>query len=494
MNKTNIEISELGRVGVIDVGSNSVRMVVFDGAARSPAYFYNEKVLCGLGKGLLRSHKLNPEGKERALSALRRFKVLADQMELNSLGAVGTAAVREAEDGPAFCRQVQDDIGIDLVSISGEEEARLSANGVLLGWPDANGLVCDLGGSSLEFAEIKNGKIGNIVTTALGPLSIVDVSDDIKAQDAVIKNELAEIAPLFQRRQENIYLVGGSLRAIAKFHMERNNYPLRVLHNYHLPVDEVLDTIAIIGDCDQDELTRMVNASPARIELLPTAIRVLKQILTQFKTEEVTFSSYGLREGLLFERMPKGLQTRDPLLEACRSVEEAQARFPGFGDQLCDWLLPLFPEADNDRKRLIRAACILHDVYWASHPDYRSEICFYGATHANFGGIGHQGRVFIAWALLNRYKTKAMSLGYHRLRDLLSAEERQLAESVGRAMRLGAMMTGAEISDLGKIRKTKVAVELSLDSNGADVFGEVVKKRFDALADSLGRKGVVTYA
>ena len=146
----------LSRVGVLDVGSNSVRMVVFDGAARSPAYFFNEKVMAGLGLGLAATGRLNPEGKERALAAIKRFQRLAETMKIAPLTAVATAAVREAEDGPAFREEVWRETGLRLWVIKGDEEARLSAQGVLLGWPGAYGLVCDIGGSSMELAELRD--------------------------------------------------------------------------------------------------------------------------------------------------------------------------------------------------------------------------------------------------------------------------------------------------------------------------------------------------
>lgn len=152
----------LSRVGVVDVGSNSIRLVVFDGAARSPAYFYNEKVMAGLGAEMASTGKLNPKGVERGFAALSRFAALAKGMDIEPLTCVATAAVREAEDGPAFQQRVERETGLKLLVIDGEEEARLSAQGVLLGWPEASGLVCDIGGNSMELAEVANGKVGDV--------------------------------------------------------------------------------------------------------------------------------------------------------------------------------------------------------------------------------------------------------------------------------------------------------------------------------------------
>lgn len=175
----------LSRVGVIDIGSNSVRLVVFDGAARSPAYFYNEKILCGLGAGLRETGRLNPEGKVRAMSALRRFSRLAEGMGIAPLTNVATAAMRDAEDGAEFSAEIEAETGMAINVIDGEEEARLSAQGVLLGWPEADGLVCDIGGSSMELAEVSNGKIGKRLTSPLGALALDGIKGGRKGLRAI---------------------------------------------------------------------------------------------------------------------------------------------------------------------------------------------------------------------------------------------------------------------------------------------------------------------
>jgi len=225
----------LSRVGVVDVGSNSVRLVVFDGAARSPAYFFNEKIMCALGKGLGDSGRLNAKGRVRALAALKRFQVLADDMGLAPLAAVATAAVRDASDGPEFCAQVEAETGLRLYVIDGQEEARLSAQGVLLGWPEARGLVCDIGGSSMELAVVGGGEVGERVSSPLGPLKLQNLAGGQKALKSHIKSVIAALADQVGRDHERLFLVGGSWRAIARLDMERRNYPLHVLHEYLNP-------------------------------------------------------------------------------------------------------------------------------------------------------------------------------------------------------------------------------------------------------------------
>ena len=332
----------LSRVGVVDVGSNSVRMVVFDGAARSPAYFYNEKIMCALGAGVSETGNLNPKGRDRALAAMIRFKHLADGMGLSELTVVATAAVRDAQDGPAFCADVLQHTGLRIWVIDGKEEARLSAQGVLLGWPGAYGLICDIGGSSMELAEISEGRVGKRVTSNLGPLKLQGLSGGHKGRKAHIKETVASLVEQMGAQRDRLFLVGGSWRAIARIDMHRRGYPLHVLHEYRMTPAHVSRTAKYIAEADIEELRSACGISSARMILVPLAAMVLKQLVKAFKPTDIAISSYGIREGLLYEQMPQRLRDRDPLIEASRFAENKDARMPGFGKSLYDFVLPLF--------------------------------------------------------------------------------------------------------------------------------------------------------
>ncbi|MGZ9809745.1 Ppx/GppA family phosphatase [Pseudoroseicyclus sp. H15] len=483
------EARSLSRVGVVDVGSNSVRFVVFDGAGRSPAYFYNEKIMCALGSGLSETGRLSEKGKERALSALRRFAALAEGMGISPLSAVATAAVREAEDGPAFREEVKRQTGIDLYVIDGEEEARLSAQGVLLGWPGAYGLVCDIGGSSMELANLADGEVGLRVTSPLGPLKLREVAGDRKALKAHIKAVVAELHDKMQNETgKRLFLVGGSWRAFGRVDMDRRGYPLTVLHEYRMSNADVRATEKHIAASDLDALRGKLSISSERMSLVPYASLVLKELVKTFKPKDIAISSYGIREGLLFEQMPAQLRQRDPLIEACRFAEAKDARMPGFGQLLYEFVLPLFPRADWQKKRIIEAACLLHDVSWRAHPDYRAEVCFDNATRANLGGLKHEERIFLGLALLHRYQNKRDGSPYEALFGLLEPKEIQEAEVLGKAMRLGAMLwLGAgEVPGEMKFRPQKKELTLQLAPRAEPLFGEVAASRLGSLASSLG--------
>ncbi|GGE49292.1 Ppx/GppA family phosphatase [Actibacterium pelagium] len=476
----------LRRVAVIDVGSNSVRLVVFDGAARSPAYFFNEKLMCALGAGLADTGHLNPEGRQRALQALHRFTTLAEAMGATPIHTVATAAVREAKDGPEFIEEVEDLTGLRLRVIDGLEEARLSAQGVLLGWPGAEGLMCDIGGSSMELAVLKGGEIGDCVTSPLGPLKLKDIEDPEELR-TYVTGIIDDLAKAVGDLHDRIYLVGGSWRAIAKLDMMRRGYPLTVLHEYSLTRTQVAETIEWILGQDNEALRSQAGISPERMTLVPIACMVLEILLERFDTKEVFISSYGIREGMLYEQMPDPIRQRDPLIEACRFAEATTARLPGFGRQLYHFVRPLFPK---ERWRLVKAACLLHDTAWRAHPDYRHEVCFDNATRANLGGLDHQGRVFLGLALLHRYKNNRADSRFDPLFTLLNEDQIQEAEILGKAMRFGAMFSSQAPQELIALRldPVKTLLTLTLSKPAIPLFGEVAEARLTSLAKSLNVK------
>jgi exopolyphosphatase/guanosine-5'-triphosphate,3'-diphosphate pyrophosphatase len=479
---------ELERVGVIDIGSNSVRLVVFDGAARSPAYFYNEKVMAGLGAGLAETGRLNPDGRRRALAALRRFALLARGMNVAPLLAVATAAVREAADGEAFRAEVEAATGLALRVIDGEEEARLSAQGVLLGWPEAEGVISDIGGASMELAEVARGGVGRRLSTPLGPLKLQSVPGGRKGLRRHVRGILEAAAARLGPRPRRLYLVGGSWRAFARIDMERRAYPLTVLHEYRMTPAQVRETVAFIEAADLDQLRARTGIGPERMALVPIAAEVLHELVAVLGPREIDVSGYGIREGLLYEQMPEALRARDPLIEACRWAEATSARIPGFGKRLYGFVLPLFPGATAARRRLIRAACHLHDVSWRAHPDYRHEVCFDNATRANLGGLNHEERIFLGLALLHRYKSSRAGTRFEPLVSLLPEAAIREAEILGKAMRFGAMFSGEAEETLGTLDYSpkKKLLTLTLPPGSEALYGEVAAIRFDSLARALG--------
>jgi exopolyphosphatase / guanosine-5'-triphosphate,3'-diphosphate pyrophosphatase len=487
------EAQRVRRIGVIDVGSNSVRLVVFDGMARSPAYFYNEKVLAGLGAGLKVTGKLSRKGRERAIGALRRFAGLARRMNLSGMSVVATAAVRAASDGRDFLEAVERETGLRIQIASGAEEARLAAQGVLLGWPDADGVVSDLGGASMELARLRGGAVGETETSDLGPLQLANLPDRA-ARERAVRKGMKALRQAVPGPVARLFLVGGSWRALARLDMERRGYPLRVLHGYEPPVDQLLETASWIGGQSVGDMAKATGISTDRLSLVPYAAEVLLEMVARLDPERVAVSAFGLREGLLYRQMPEAMRRRDPLIEACRHLEKKNARCAGFGAALYEWLLPLYPAAPEADRRLVRAACLLHDVNWRGHPDFRAELAFETVTRANISGLDHPSRVFLGLALMNRYKTGASDAAA-RYAALISPERAHDAQVLGRAMRLGAMLSGAST---GVLEHTALEPEgnrlrLRLTGPARAFMGEAVGKRLQPLAQKLALEPEVVF-
>ena len=235
-------------------------------------------------------------------------------------------------------------------------------------------------------------------------------------------------------------------------------------------------------------MSSMTGTSTQRLSLIPLASRVLAELLRKVEPGAVAISAYGLREGLLYRQMPEPMRLLDPLIEACRHMEQASARNPGFGDALYQWLLPLYPGRPEAELRLMLAACLLHDVNWRAHPDYRAELCFESVTRANVAGINHADRVFLGLALLNRYKAVAPAEEVARYGGLLPAARAAEAAVLGRAMRLGAMLSG---SATGVLEHASIARDeagrlmLELRGPARDFAGEAVERRLQTLAQRM---------
>jgi len=470
------------RIAVIDIGSNTVRLVVYDGNSRSPLTFYNEKVTCRLGANIQETGHLNPEGVERAMRALRRFQTLSEAMDVTKVITVATAAVRAAKDGSEFCTRAKTEFGLNVNVISGPEEARLSALGVLSGTPAAEGLVCDMGGSSMELAWVENGEVGTRISTPFAPLA---VGDNPRAE---VAKSLAKLRGDFPEKVENLYLVGGSFRAIARLDMERRDYPLTIIHDYRLTMDALTETRQLLSEDETSIAASDLNISKDRFELLPKACDMLLAVMETFAPKQAIVSSFGIREGALFDALPEDVQKRDPLISAAVAMARRSARFPDFGVALFEWISPLFEDLDRAKTRLLRAACLLHDVNWRAHPDYRAEISFDTAARANLAGLTHHDRVFLGLALMHRYAMRLSDPAYQSASALLPIEDNQLAQSFGKAIRLGALFSSSGAQALDGVQLSKDAGKLCLafgsEAEGFD--GEQIERRLASLASLLG--------
>jgi exopolyphosphatase/guanosine-5'-triphosphate,3'-diphosphate pyrophosphatase len=490
--------AELEPIGVVDIGSNSVRLVVYEGAVRSPTPIFNEKVLCGLGRQVASTGRLGGESVDRALAALARFRAINRILGVKNVRAIATAACREAADGPDFIARGEAVLGAAIQVLSGEREAALAAQGIMMGFRAPDGIAGDLGGGSLELIDISASTLRQAATLPLGGLRLIDASAGRidKAVD-LVEESIGRVRWLQHGHDRAFYAVGGAWRAIARLHMEEVDYPLRVMHGYAMPTDEA------IAFCEEIRKTKRLSSllgiediPRPRREVLPFGALVLERLLKRLEPRQVHFSVFGIREGLLYSLLSEHERRRDPLLSSCADYAQLRSRSAEHAAELCTWTDALFeapgPKESEEERRLRHAACLLSDISWRSHPDYRGEQSLNLIAHTALGGIDHPGRVFLALSIYFRHigttaDTNADSRLSARLKDLVSKRQYRRARIIGAAIRAAHMLS---IGRPGIIDEAPLSYEgdhllWNLPRSYAALDGERLRRRFAALASLL---------
>jgi exopolyphosphatase/guanosine-5'-triphosphate,3'-diphosphate pyrophosphatase len=481
-------------VAVIDIGSNSVRLVVYEGLIRSPTPIFNEKILCGLGREVASKRRLPADAIKKALVALRRFRALCDVMQVEKIYAVATAAVREAKNGSAFIAQAEAACGAPVEVLSGKKEARLSALGVISGIHAADGIVGDLGGGSLELVDVEGGKIGQGVTLPLGVLALADASrDNLDRAEKIVRKALSREPIMKALRKRTFYMVGGTWRSMARLHMWQTGYPLHVTHGYTIPAREANEFARLVHRVDPDTLSRIDVVSEARRPLLPFGAMVLEQIVRLGEPKQLVVSALGVREGLLHDLLDPKEQRRDPLLAAAADLNLLRSRSPRHGEELVKWtdrfMASTGIEERPEERRLRHAACLLADIGWRAHPDYRGEQSLNIIAHGTFTGVDHAGRAFLALSVFFRHDGLDGGELSQRMRELATTRLLDRARILGAAMRVAYIVSA---SMPGVLLRAPLAVErgrlvLRLPRDLADLAGDRLKNRLRQLGKLVGR-------
>lgn len=498
MNLKNIQSLDAYKHAVIDVGSNSVRLVIYQIDGNSFVPIHNEKVLAGLGRGINETGDLSKIGVELALNAIRRFKLLLDALKIRSYDAIATAAARDAENGAEFINIINNEIDLKLKLISGEEEGRLSALGVKYGAPYANGIMGDLGGSSLELVSL-DGECDKRESWQLGPLAIGDmaISRDFSQNIAKTTNYINQIfnksEVLKLKNIDEFHAVGGAWRNIAHLNMIMKDYSLQVLHNYEIAREEAIELCNFVMLQSKRSLEKVKGISQRRAETLPYAGLLLREIINATNCKKIIISSYGLREGLISERL-KNQNSQNSIISSsfglCRSKEDDIE----FSNALNAWIAPITKNilAFKDLKRqnlILEAAALLSNIGLGLHPDHRAYLTYQMVLRAPYPAISHQERVFLARTISRRYGAKTEEIESYECNNMLAPELIALCDIYGCAMRLGANLTSnsAHILKQTELQINEDGLKLLIPEAINNLYSETVRKRFDQL-NSIYRK------
>ena len=491
------ESSEQGRspgapVAIVDIGSNSIRLVAYELRSRAPTPTFNEKALCGLGRGVATTGLLPEDAVAKALAALQRFRVLCATMRIDDVRGIATAAVRDAANGPRFLALAERAVGCKIEMISGVQEARFAALGVVSSIHGADGVVGDLGGGSLELTDVKGESVGTGLTLPLGGLSLMDLSERSPKKAAkIVRETLANVKLLQRLAGRTFYAVGGTWRALARLHQRQRQYPMNVMHNYVIPTADALEFARLVERVEVDALMEIEAVSSARRPLLAYGAAVLEEIIRAAPPKEIVISALGVREGLLYSQLPPEAQAEDPLIVSARELNDLRSRAPAHGEELFDWTSRLLDsshlqETDEDR-RLRHAACLLSDVSWRAHPDYRGTQAYDLVANTAFIGVDHPSRAFLALAAAYRHLSNE-DFVTPQSRSLVSARQLDRARILGAAMRVAYNISAAMPGVLPRAPMAceKGRVVLTLPAELAALSSERLQSRIRQFARLIG--------
>jgi exopolyphosphatase/guanosine-5'-triphosphate,3'-diphosphate pyrophosphatase len=485
-------------VGVIDIGSNSVRLVVYEGLTRGPTPVFNEKTLCGLGREVQSTGLLASDAVLKALHALQRFRALCDILEVSCLWVLATAACREARNGAAFIAEAERICRQKVDVLSGKREAELCALGIISGIDEPSGIAGDLGGGSLELVDVHHKRFKHGVTLPLGGLALQDASaKSLKKAEKIVSTALAKVPCLRAGAGRTFYAVGGTWRALARLHMWQTGYPLHVTHGYAIPAKETFEFSRLVHRVNTEMLSRIEVVSDARRPLLAYGALVLEHVVRVAKPKNVVFSALGVREGLLYAMLDPAQKRQDPLIAAARDLNVLRSRSPTHGEEMIAWtdrfILSSGLDETAEEKRLRHAACLLGDIGWRAHPDYRGEQSFNIIAHGAFVGVDHPGRAYLALSVFFRHVGLIHDELVPDLVELASTRMLDRARVLGAAMRVAYLVSGAMPGVLPRapMRVERGRLVLRLGGDLAALAGERVFNRLRQLARLIGREPVM---
>lgn len=485
-------------VSVVDIGSNSIRLVIYEGLNRAPAVLFNEKVMCGLGKGIDATGQMEPESVERALKALHRFKALSTQARASTVFALATAAARDASNGPDFIRRAEMILGQKVRVLTGEEEAYFSAMGIISGYHDPDGVVGDLGGGSLELVDVSGKKIGKGITLPLGGIRLSEHAGGsiVNARNHV-RRTMRGATVLANAKGRTFYAVGGTWRAIAKLHMEVRDYPLHMMQGYEISFDEAMAFLPEVIEPKEPKSPPYAHIAKSRRNLLPYGAIALQEAISVMKPSRISFSALGVREGYLFSLLSEGMRAHDPLLAAARELAILRARSPEHARELADWsgkMMPHFGITETEEEsRYRQAACLLADISWRAHPDYRGLQALNVISHSTFSGITHPGRAYIALANYYRFEGLSDDGATEPLAAIATPRLLELAKLLGGLLRVvylfSASMPGVVRNlDIRPSRSDDLDLEFVVPASYSEFEGERLEGRLQQLAKLTGKK------
>lgn len=474
---------------VIDIGSNTVRLVVYSGSRRAPDVWLNEKVSARLGRDLSETGQIPEKASTEALAALARYSCILSDIGVEDVQVVATAAVRDAHNGREFLAAIEK-TGLKPRLLSGEEEAQAAAFGVISAFPGAVGTVADLGGGSLELVKIENDNCHGGTSLPHGTLRLPKLralgSD---AFEKTMRKAMGKVG-WAAAHPGPLYLVGGTWRAFAAYAMHTSKFPLTDPHGFHLDAQNADKIAKQIARMEPAELSAIQGISSSRAAGLPDAAAMLRVMTSELRPEGLIFSSWGLREGLLYQGLRGAVRKQDPFLAAMDNFTLPRGGSATLAAQMAAWTADAATQPGNasergDSERLRLAATMLALAVARVEPNLRQSHAYQWAINKRWVNLGAAGRAQLAAAMLAFCGKPSVPDDLLRLADEASLRE---AAGWGLAIRLCRRLgAGSQASLMAStLRREGERLVLWIDESRAQLATNPASGDLKTLAQWLG--------
>jgi exopolyphosphatase / guanosine-5'-triphosphate,3'-diphosphate pyrophosphatase len=464
---------------IIDIGSNTVRLVIFDGSPRAPRVVLNEKVNARLGKGVVETGALAPKAEQTALAALKRYALLLQARQIRDVTTVATAAPRDAANGSAFLAAVAE-LGLKPRLLSGEAEALSAASGVIGAFPDAKGVVADLGGGSLELVHVADQTGDHGTSLPYGSLRLPQLLGEGPAAFSRALRKSITASGFACVAGETLYLVGGSHRALARYAMQAESWPLDDPHGFALTRETAKLLCQSLGSGKAP--VPVPGLSTSRTASLPFTAALLLELIRAIDPAKIVFSSWGLREGLNYARLGDAARGQNPLIAGVADFAYAHGVGLALATIVAGWTANASRIGADNQEDLRLASTILALAVQQAEPNLRADIAISWALRKRWIGISAEGRAMMAACALAQC---GASVNRPELNALARPALLEQAILWGTAIRLSRRLGGGAAEPLSRssLEIDGQSLILTIHSDRAGLINDAVRRELRNLAE-----------
>ncbi len=495
------------KIGIIDLGSNSARLVIVNLFAEGYFMVVDElKESVRLGQDMERDGFLKPARVAETIKTLKMFRKLCDASGVTRIIAVATEAVRRAKNQRSFLDEIQATCGIKIRVLTSEEEAILVYRGVINTMDIPKGIVLEIGGGSTKIVYYNRRNMLNYVTLPFGAVTLTGLfsGDGLKPEEQAAKIEeffteqlkqvewLKEVDPDVQ-----MIGVGGSFRNLFKISKMVHKYPLDCVHNYKMQTEDFNPVYDMIKVLDLDRKKKIKGLSAERADILPAALAVIRAFINYMNVESFTFSGAGLREGLMFNQaLPSTIEKpiADVLNYSLTTLVKYYDCDEKHVEHVVNLSIQLFKQLRVLHKfprqylKILKVAAMLHDCGMRIKYYNHQRHSWYMILNANLYGVSHRDIVLAAFTACCHKKEDINAYDWARYRDIITEDDLDVVKKLGVMLRIAESLDRAnsgviksincDILGDSVIMKTEIEGDATLEIKNAMAASTEFRKSF----------------